>query len=746
MTPTNSSLVELPLVGQPVERTDARLKVTGQARYSADIPVENLAYAVLMCSTISNGRIDKFDISAAERAPGVLAVLTPFNAPRLKTARLRRHSNRAKPSEVRQLNLLQEPAVFYSGQPIGVVVADTREQAMYAASLVRVDYQSKPPLIGMAQHAAQAFIPNSEEAQSSYGDVAAGLREGEVELTQHYATPAEAHNPLEPHTTLAMWDGDRLTVYDATQAVFKTRERLAALFGLPPDHVRIICHFVGGGFGSKGPMWSHVPLTAMAARQVGRPVKLELLRTQMFGPVGYRSETRQTVGLAAKPDGYLTAIRHEGLSQSSVFDDYVEYVGNGTARLYACPNIATKHQLVRLNTGTPSYMRAPGEAAGSVALEIAIDEMAYRLNMDPLEFRLRNYAQVDPSSGNPWSSKSLRECYQQGAERFGWSRRNPEPRSMREGHELVGYGMATTAYPTHNDSASARARLLADGSALIQCGTQDIGTGTYTVLAQLAAETLSVPVEQVRIELGDTTLPEAPMSTGSRTCTSAGSAVFLAAQALRDKLIARAVADRHSPLFGLSGAKVATRAGYLFQRTEPGRSERYTDLLRRNILPEMQAEAEAEPGEAEDKYSMAAFGAHFAEVRVDAELGTVRLARYVSAFAAGRILNAKTACNQFRGGIVWGIGMALMEHMVSDPQTGRVITADLDQYLVPVNADVPFIDIIIVPEHDPYVNPIGVKGIGEIGIVGAPAAIVNAVFHATGKRIRELPVTADKLL
>ncbi len=791
---------DLPLIGEPLDRVDGRLKVTGGARYTADMPVENLAYGVLITSTVASGRIREMDTSAAERLPGVLAILTPFNAPRIPGGSIQeqganrqpgageRASGRGgenatadsghsperlnarmpesghQPSTTnhqpsggqqrrppdRKVHLLQETDVFYSGQPIGVAIADTFERAVHAASAVRVRYETNRPATSLEQELRRAFVPKAAgpglPADSRHGDLESGLRQAAVRVEEVYGTPVETHNPMEVHGTIAMWEGDRLTLYDATQGVFPARQRIAALFGVPPDHVRIISYFVGGGFGSKGPVWSHIPLAAMSARHVGRPVKLLLSRPQQFGPVGFRGETRQTVSLGVDHSGGLTALRHEIVAQTSVFDEFIEPAGASARMLYACPNIATSHRGVRLNSGTPSFTRAPGEAPGVFALECAMDELAYRLNMDPIELRLRNYAESDPDSGHPWSSKSLRECYRVGAERFGWSRRAAQPRATMDGDALVGYGMATATYPSRRMPASALARMEPDGRVVVRSGTAEIGTGTYTVMSQVAAEALGVPTEQVRFELGDTELPEAPISAGSMTCASVGSAVYLAAQALRSKLAQLAIGDARSPLHGLSEPEMAAGEGRLFLKSDPSRGERYTDLLSRSGQRRMEARVDARPGEEQQKYSMHAFGAQFAEVHVDPDLGTVRLARYVASFACGRILNAKTARSQFQGGIVWGIGMALSEETITDPRYGRIVNADLAEYHVPVNADVCPIEILFVDEQDPYVNPIGVKGLGEIGIVGVPAAIANAVYHATGKRIRELPITPDKLL
>jgi xanthine dehydrogenase YagR molybdenum-binding subunit len=780
------------VIGKPMDRVDGRLKVTGGAHYSADMPVSDAVYGFLITSTIGNGRIREIDTTEAEKMPGVLAILTPSHAPKIAHGKIKEQGsnqqngaggsggaaqsagkqgaagrqgsgqsesggqggqqgqNSKRPPD-RKIHLLQEEDVFYNRQPIGLVVADTLDRAMDAAARVRVRYQRATPTIGMAGQLHNAYKPKGiggkqDAADKQQGDPDDGWQVAAARVENTYITPMETHNALEPHATIATWEGDHLTLFDATQGIFPARKRIADLFGIPAENVRIITHFVGGGFGSKGPVWSHVVLTAMAARQVGRPVKLVLSRPQMFGPVGFRGETHQRVKLGARRDGRLSLVEHHGIVQTSHFDEFVEPVGLSTRMLYACPNILTSHRAVRLHTGTPSYTRAPGEASGMFALESAMDELAYELKVDPIDLRLRNYAEVEPESGKPWSSKSLRECYRVGAERFGWSRRTAEPRSMRDGHTLIGYGMATATYPTNRSPASAIARLNADGTAVFQSGSQDIGTGTYTVMTQIAADALGLPPEQIQFQLGDTQLPPTPTSGGSQTAASVGSAVLLAGQALRGKLIQLAIADRASPLYGTNEAEIVASNGRLMLRTDSQRGEAFVTLLGRHNLPQLEARVDAAPGPEKEQYAMHSFGAHFAEVRVDPDLGVIRVSRFVGVFGAGRILNAKTARNQFMGGITWGISMALMEDTLMDPRYGRVVNADLAEYHVPVHADIPPLDITFLDEVDPYVNPVGIKGIGEIGIVGVPAAIANAVYHATGKRIRQLPITLDKLL
>jgi xanthine dehydrogenase YagR molybdenum-binding subunit len=674
--------------------------------------------------------------------------MTPFNTPKLPVAPAGSAPN--GPAN-RKLNLLQDTRVLYSNQPIGVVIAETFEQATHAAELINVRYIRQPHRVVLERGLAQAYKPekvggSGDLPDSNRGDFAQAMSSAEAKVEQVYTGPSETHNPMEPHATIAVWDGPKLTLYDATQGIFSDRERVASVLQIPPGDIRVVSLFLGGGFGSKGPSWSHVVLTALAARKVRRPVKLVLKRQQMFGPVGFRARTRQTVALGAKSDATLIAVRHDTIAQTSSFDEFVEPASLTARMLYSSPNATTSHRLVRLDMGTPSYTRAPGEAPGNFALESAMDELAYELRIDPLELRFRNYAEQDPETNRPWSSKSLRECYRVGADKFGWGRRAPRVRATRDGHSLVGWGVATALYPTKRSESSAKATLRADGSALVESGTQELGTGTYTVMTQIAADNIGLPPDRVVFRLGDTRFPETPVSGGSQTAASTGSAVMLAARALREKLVQMAISDPQSPLNGLGANDVIIDNGWLTSRNNTSTRETLMTLMQRQGKDNVEAYADAKPGEERKNYSMYAFGAQFAEVKVDEDLGQVRVTRMVGAFAAGRILNAKTARSQLMGGMIWGIGMALMENTIVDPVRGRIVNANLAEYHVPVNMDVPDIDVITVDEEDPYVNPAGVKGIGEIGITGAPAAIANAVYHATGKRIRELPITADKLL
>ncbi len=731
-------------VGRALDRVDGPLKVTGKAQYAAEIPVANVAHAVIVTSPVGRGRVLSIDTHAAEHTPGVLHVLTSANAPSLPGAK-----TKADPND-RLLQVLQDDEVHYSDQPIALVIGSTLESAQEGAALVQASFAPAPLTVALDRSSPDLYAPKKAgpvgPADAQRGDLEAGLKQAKVRIDQTYTTPVQNHNPMEPHALTVVWQGDdHVTLYDTSQGIFGVQKKVAALFGIPADNVRVISHFVGGGFGCKGSPWSHIGLCVMAARVLKRPVKLALTRQQMFSLVGHRPSTIQHLVLGADANGKLTAINHEVWSETSRFDEFVEPAAVQTRMLYACPNVSTSHRLIKVDIPTPTFMRAPGESTGTFALESAMDELAVALKLDPLELRLRNYAERDEGENKPWSSKSLRECYRQGAERFGWGKRRAEPRSLRDGHSLIGYGMASATYPARQSGSAAIARLRRDGTVLVQAGSQDIGTGTYTIMAQIAADALGLPVERVTFELGDTAMPETPVSGGSQTASSTGSAVKLAALALRDKLVGLAVADAQSPLHGLEPKAVQVVGGEL-SAAGGKQKEAFAALIERSGQPEISARASTKEKEERKQFSLHSFGAQFVEVRVDEDTGEVRVARAVGAFAAGKILNPKTARSQFLGGMVWGIGFALQEHTARDARSGRVVTRDLADYHVPVHADIPALEVLSIDEHDPHVNEIGAKGIGEIGITGITAAIANAVFNATGKRVRDLPITLDKLV
>lgn len=732
-------------VGKPRDRVDGRLKVTGAARYAAEIPTAGILYAVMVMSTIAKGNIEAMDTDAAEKVPGVTSILTPFNAPRLPVEANQRGS--------RVLSLLQNTTVFYNNQPIGLAIAETLEAATNAADLVKVHYTEETPATKLDQARGEAYSPTDtatgEKPDSLRGDPDGAYAAAAAKIKNIYTTPVEVHNAMEPHATIASWDdsGTKLTVYDSTQGVFGVQGTLARVFGIDPANVRCVAYFIGGGFGGKGSAWSHVPLAAMAAKLMKQPVKLALSRAQMFGMVGYRPETEQTVSIAADRTGKLVSIWHDVLTQTSTFDVFVEPSAVTTRMLYSCPNVGTSHSLTQLNYGTPTYMRAPGESSGTFALETAIDELAVELGIDPLAFRIQNYAESDENQNKPFSSKGLRACYAEGSKRFGWERRSAVPRSKSTPDGLlIGHGVATATYPANLWPSNAKARYLADGSANVLAGTQDIGTGTYTILGQIAADAMGIPVEKIQVDIGDTDLPQTPGSGGSATAASTGSAVLAAGRAAKLAVIAAAVADMSSPLYGLAADGVDITDGRIVSNADRTKGEAVATLLARQKLPYIEATMSSETDPATQMYSKHSFGAVFTEVHVDPDLGMVRVNRVTGVYSVGKLLNAKTGRSQLIGGIVFGIGMALMEETQIDPRSGRVLNADLAEYRVPVSLDVPEIDVTVVNEVDPYVNPLGIKGIGEIGITGVVASIGNAVYNATGIRVRSLPITLDKLL
>lgn len=774
------------LIGKPVDRVDGRLKVTGKAPYSAEFPLKNLAYGVTVQSTIASGRIQSIDVDAAESLPGVIAVITYKNSMSLHTLAGGSDPGQGKFGE-RDLLPLQSDRIFYDGQHIAIVVAETFQIAEHGASLVKVVYEVEKPIYEIEQAIQDAFEPASAlgggQAQTHRGDAGKGLQDAEVKIEQTYTTPVYHHNAMEPHATTAEWNGKKLTIYDSTQSVVGSKNAIAQILGVPPDDVRLYSYFIGGGFGSKGFTWPHSVMAPMAAKHVGRPVKIVLSRQQMFTSNGHRSRTIQQIFLGADKAGKLVAVKHLTTSETSFVDEFVEQAGVATKMIYDVPNLDVTHSIVRVNKGTPCPTRAPGEAPGTYALEVAMDELAYKLNMDPVALRLVNYADKHPQTGQPWSEKHLKECYERGALAIGWSRRNPIPRSMKEGGLLVGYGMATATYPANRSASSAKIQLFDDGHAVLYCATQDIGTGTYTILTQIAAEGLGLPMGSVQCKLGDSKLPKGPNSGGSQVSASAGGAVWAAALTLKAKVIQLAIADKKSPLFGQPEESVQVEGGRIFTAGSPGKGETYGQLLTRKDMPMIETEittnvstregaprpqsaggekkggenggelqdqqsaaVKADEGVDHQKYAFHSFGAHFVKVVVDPDLGTVRVAKIVGVMDIGKVLNLKTATNQIMGGMIFGIGMALMEGTIYDPTNGRVVTRDLTDYLVPVNADMPEFDIRFIDIPDPYISPVGARGIGEIGITGITAAIANAIYHATGKRVRDLPITPDKLL
>jgi xanthine dehydrogenase YagR molybdenum-binding subunit len=732
------------VIGKPLTRVDGRLKVTGAATYAAEFKIPNLTYAVIVQSTIPSGKIQSMDVSMAKRLKGVLAVMTPENAIKLP------QQGRAavNPPAGRVMSLLQDTDILYNNQPIAVVVAETLEQATHAASAVRVEYQASPAKLDFMGGFSSSYPPKKGRtpAEANRGDLHAGINQASVKVDEIYTTPIQNHNPMEPHATIAHWQDSKLTVYDATQYISGVKATLAKTLGIPDENVHVVCPYVGGGFGCKGSMWSHVVLAAMAAKMVDRPVKLVLDRPQMFGPVGARPRTHQHILLGATADGKLTAIQHDVHAHTSTFEDFLESSAVVTRMLYASPNLATTHRLVPLNVGTPTFQRAPGEATGTFALEVAMDELAYTLKMDPVQLRLVNYTDTDPQSKMPFSGKHLRECYTRGAERFGWAKRNAEPKSMKDGDLQIGWGMATASYPANRSAAMALVRFQPSGRVLVASGTQDLGTGTYTIMVQVAADTLGLAPSLIDAKLGDSTLPKAPVSGGSQSAASVTPAVRAAAQQARLKLFELAAGDAQSPVHGATSEEIDFKDSKIFLKSNPSQSEEFAALLSRHPAEKLEAIGEAQPEQASEDFSKHSFGAVFAEVAADRDVGTIRVRRIIGVYDIGKLLNEKTGKSQLIGGIVWGISLALHEETHVDWRNGRVINANLAEYHVPVNRDIARIDVSVLDVPDMNFNPLGARGIGEIGITGVGAAIANAVYHATGNRLRDLPITPDKVL
>jgi xanthine dehydrogenase YagR molybdenum-binding subunit len=729
--------------GQPITRRDGMLKVTGQARYAADNHPPGMLYAVLAGSRIARGRVAALDVAAARRHPGVTTVMTPANRPALAL-----HPDDKSVPFSFCLDLLQDDRVRYAGQPVAVVVGETLEAAAEGALLLAPRYDVEA--VEVMLDAAEAFVPAAvgvgEPGEFHHGDVEAGLAAADHAIDATYETPMQFHNAMEPHGIVAAWDGDTLSIDMPTQGFRLTQMRLAALFGIRAEDIHIRSPFLGGGFGSKlltGPQ----VLGILAARLVGRPVKLVLRRDQMYGPVTHRAPTRQRLRLGASADGTLTAIHHHVRTAVSRFDEFFEPAASVSRSLYAAPAIATTNEAVRLDTGTPGFMRAPGLASGSIALESAIDEMAQACGMDPLDFRLRNYAEVEPVTGRPYSSKALRDCYAAGAARFGWAGRPLAPRQMRdEGGLLVGWGVGTASFPSHMFQAEARAVLRRDGTGVMETGAHDMGQGAWTALAQIAADSLGIDVEALTFRSGHSGLPDAGIAGGSGHTATAGGAILAAGEQVIARLTDLAVADPRSPLFGAGNVGVVPRNGRLARWDDASRSESYAEILDRAGLAEIDGHGTAASPAAAEHYAMQAHGAVFAEVKVDPQLGQIRATRLVGAFAAGRVINPRMVRSQYYGGMIWGVSFALHERAVMDPRTGRVMNDDLAEYHLPVNADVPSLDAILVEEEDPHVNALGIKGVGEIGITGTAGAIANAVWHATGVRVRQFPIAIERLL
>ncbi|HVE56906.1 MAG TPA: xanthine dehydrogenase family protein molybdopterin-binding subunit [Pyrinomonadaceae bacterium] len=715
-------------IGKEMSRVDGVAKVTGKAKYAAEFQVNNAAYGFIVTSTIAKGAIKSIDISEAARASGVIKIYTHLNAPK----------SLAKGDD---FVALQSDKIVFSGQPIALVVAETFEQARFAAHLVKVTYTKETSQTDLSKVEAKIFGKPKKR-----GNPQEALQNSAVKIEAEYTIPIEHHNPMELHGAIAFWQGEKLTIYNKTQGVKDVQKHLVESFGTKAENVQVISPFVGGAFGAALNPHYYPFLASFAARDLKRPVKVNYTRRQMFTGHGYRPYTWQKVAIGASKDGKLQSIIHEAVGNTSSFEDFGENPNDFGRTLYECPNYDTPYKLAKLDLPTPTWMRAPGAVTGAFALESAMDEMAYALKIDPLEFRLINYAEKDPETGKPFSSKALREAYKQGAAKFGWEKRKFEPRSMRDGRWLVGWGTATGIWGAYQVPASVKITLKADGTANVASATADIGPGTYTVITMIAAEFLGIAPEKVKFELGDSDFPNAPVQGGSFTTASVGSAAHGAALEIKQKLIDLVTKIDDGPMPNAKIDDVEMIDGFLILKNKTSIKVSIAELMKNSRLTEITVNHTSKPSPERNKYTAQAHGAQFVEVKVDEDLGIIKVTRVVEATAVGKIMNPKTSHSQEMGGVVWGIGMALQEETAIDHRYGRMMTTDLASYHVPVNADVHSVETAFVEEEDKIVNPLGVKGMGELCMVGIPAAIANAIFHATGKRIRDLPITPDKLL
>jgi xanthine dehydrogenase YagR molybdenum-binding subunit len=737
-------------IGMPVSRVDGRDKVTGQARYAAEHTADGLLYGVVVSGTIPRGRIAAIHADAALAVAGVVEVITHLNRPRIRSFDIFYKDMTAPGGS--PFRPLYDDKIAYSGQPVALVVAETFEAARYAARLVEVDYEVEPHATSLTENRERLYKPSRMKAgftppPDPKGHADEVWEKAAVRVEGEYYSGVEHHNPLEMFaSTVIRSDDGHLTIYDKTQSSQNSRWYVSHVFGLGKDKVTVRNPYVGGAFGSGLRPQYQLPLAVMAALQLKRSVRVVLTRQQMF-TFGHRPETLQRVKLAAEPDGTLSAIIHEAVAETSRMEDYVEVVVNWSGELYACEHVRLGYHLVDLDHASPMDMRAPGAAHGVYALEVAMDELSYALKMDPLALRLKNYAEMDPSRGLPYSTKELRACYEQGAARFGWDQRSLEPGSMREGRELIGWGMATGIWDAMQMFARASAVLHADGSLVVSSAATDIGTGTYTAMSIIAADAMGLPLEQVRFQLGDSTLPVAPIEGGSSHVATVGSAVQGVCEKLQKKLFKLAKNIPSSPLAKARFADIEFSGGFVRISSQPGVAVSIIHIMAGSGEQRLEEKYLMLPNMLKQmKYQRSTHSAVFCEVRVDPEFGTVRVTRVVSAIAAGRIINAKTARSQIIGGVVWGIGQALHEETFCDHRFGRFMNHNLGEYHVSVNADIHDIDVIFVQEDDRIVSRIGAKGVGEIGLVGVAAAVCNAIYHATGKRVRSTPITPDKLM
>jgi xanthine dehydrogenase YagR molybdenum-binding subunit len=732
----------------PIDRVDGKAKVTGTATYSAEYKLQNMAYGFLVGSTIAKGRIKNINTKPAERAPGVLAVITYQNAPKLPGYQTGKDP--AKPPTAGQpLRIFYDEQIFYYDQPIALVIADTYERVLHAAKLVEATYQKETHQTELASNLTKAKTPTGPRFEDYTRGDADAYKTAPVKIEQEYYHPVEVHNPMELGSVIASWEGkDKVMVYTKTQGVEATQRSIVDAFKLPLENVTVNAEHVGGAFGMGLRTWPYEIAGVMGAMKIGRPLKLVLHREQMFTNVGHRPETIQKIGLGATTDGKLVGLTHEATAETSAYEEFTEATVNISRFLYACPNVTTRYRLVHMNICTPIWMRGPGEATGSFALESAMDELAFVLKKDPLEFRILNHSDSDPERNLPWSSKFVKECYELGSDKIGWKNRKLEPKSLKEGDWLIGYGMGTGAFGAFRGAATIKAILSPDGKLTLQCSVNDMGPGTATMMTTVASNALGLPVGKIRIEMGSTSLPPGPTQGGSTVTSTVGAAVYDTCVALKEK-IANLAGVAGSPLLkrNVSGVKsedLEFSENGIALKNNGSAKWSYSDLLKNNNLTSLEITKESKG--QQQPYSMYSFSVHFVKLRVHQQTGRIKIDHIVSCADAGTIVSEKTAASQMMGGAVGGIGMALMEDMVIDHRFGRPINNNLADYHVPVNADIPNVDVLFVNKKDPYTNPMGSKGLGEIALVGVAPAVANAVFNATGKRIRSLPITLDKLL
>jgi xanthine dehydrogenase YagR molybdenum-binding subunit len=747
---TSSETAELRHVGRPTNRLDGRLKVTGHAKYAAEYASHQVLYGVVVSGTIASGHLQSLDIDRARAVPGVVEIFTHQN--RGKAAWLDRSWRDEVAPPGHPFRPLNSDHILFDGQPIALIVAETYEAARDAASLVRAEYRVDAHCTELERKRSEAYDPPEKRSgvpppPEPRGDAEQAFAAAPHRFSGDYHVNAEHHNPMELYATTCVYEGEgKLTIYEKTQGSQNSQAYVTSVFGLKSKNIRVINHYVGGAFGSGLRPQYQLFLAVMASLELKRSVRVVLSRSQMFY-LGYRPDTYQSVSLAADGNGRLVSIMHDAIAATSHYEDYQEAVVNWSAMLYHCDNVKLGYALAKLDTATPCDMRAPGAAVGVTVLECAMDELSYEVGIDPLELRRINFADKDESSGKLFTSKALLECYRQGADAIAWSRRQPEPRSMREGHELIGLGMSTGMWDAFLMKAAAKARLTADGTLEVSTAASDIGTGTWTILAQIGADALGFPLESVRPNIGDSSLPSSPVEGGSWTAASNGSAVQAACEAVKQTLFTHARKMANSPLSNASFDDVEFRSGRIARKDDPGRSLSIAEVMHAADLDEIVEDGKVAPSALQArKYISYTHSAVFAEVRVDEELGIVRIPKIVCAAAAGRILNPKTARSQILGGVVMGIGMALHEEAMTDHRLGKIMNHNFAEYHIPAHADVADIEVIFVDERDDKVSPLGVKGLGEIGIVGTAAAIANAIFHATGKRVRDMPITLDKLI